>query len=87
MVMCRNLTGRDIDDIRGGFRVTDADGTVLHATGLTPAIPNDLLVAAGEEFENSPFGLNRKQDVMDRLATAPEELTFSFVARDVTFMD
>jgi hypothetical protein len=87
MVMLKNLTGRDIDDIRGGFRLSDKEGNILHATGLTIAVPGQLFLAAGAEAENSPYGLNGNEDLMKRLATSPDELVFSFVAKDVTFME
>lgn len=87
MVTLKNLTGRDIETIRGGFRLSDADGNLLHATGLTIAIPGQLFLAADAEAENSPFGLNRKEDLMKRLAASPGDLTFSFHAEDITFLE
>ena len=87
IVTLENLTGRDIDDIRGSFRLHDANGDILHATGLTIAVPGHLFIAADAVEESSPFGLNRKEDLMQRLTTAPDELSFSFEALDVTFME
>jgi hypothetical protein len=87
IVTLTNLTGRDIDDISGAFRLHDADGSILHSTGLTIAVPGDLFLAADTTTESSPFGLNRRQELMERLATTPDELSFSFEAREVTFME
>jgi hypothetical protein len=87
MVMLKNLTGRDIDDIRGSFQLRDADGNILHATGLTVAVPGQLFLAAGAEQVNSPYGLNNKADLMKQLASSPNDLVFSFVADDIKFME
>ncbi|MDH3283733.1 MAG: hypothetical protein OEQ13_03260 [Acidobacteriota bacterium] len=87
MVVLKNLTGRDIEEIRGGFRLKDAEGNILHAAGLTIAVPGQLFLAADAEAENSPFGLNKKEELMQRLKSAPDELSFSFEAEHVTFMD
>jgi hypothetical protein len=86
VVIVTNLTGKDIDTISGGFRLNDADGNILHATGWTVAVPNDLFLAADSEMETVPFGLNSKTEPMELLRTAPETLSFTFEARDVTFM-
>ncbi|MCP3904646.1 MAG: hypothetical protein GY715_13550 [Planctomycetes bacterium] len=87
VVIITNLTDRDIDDIRGGFRLADASGDILHATGLTSAIPGELFLAAGAETETVPFGLSSKDEPMRRLRAEPDTLSFTFEAIDVTFMD
>ncbi|MHC5025648.1 MAG: hypothetical protein ACYTGR_02675 [Planctomycetota bacterium] len=87
IVTLTNLTGRDIDDIRGSFRLLDADGSILHSTGMTSAVPGDVFLAAGATDESSPFGLNRRSELMKRLATAPEGLSFVFEANAVTFVE
>ena len=50
-------------------------------------MPGSLLVAAGGTVELSPFGLNDKAELMERLASAPDELSFVFLADDVGFMN
>jgi hypothetical protein len=87
IVMLKNLTGRNIETIRGGFRLQDSTGSILHSTGLTIAVPGQVFIAADGETESSPFGLNRKDELMERLVTSPDELSFSFVAQDVTFTE
>ena len=37
-----NLTGKDVDDMSGGFEGTDADGNTLFATGQTIAVPGEI---------------------------------------------
>lgn len=86
VVIITNLTGRDIDDISGGFRLNDASGNVLHATGWTIGTPGMLLLAAGAEDETVPYGLSRKTELMQRLRSEPEALSFTFEVREVTFM-
>lgn len=87
VVIMTNLLDQDIDDVQGSFRLTDATGSILHATGWTEAIPGVLLMEAGAEMENVPFGLNRRDGLMQRLRTEPEALSFTFVVDQITFMD
>jgi len=81
-----NLTGEDIDDIRGGFRMTDSEGNLLFSTGLTEAIPGAVFLARGETKETVPYGLDRKPELMEILGSNPGSVSFSFEAKSVTFM-
>ena len=87
MVMLENLTGRGIETIRGSFRLHDADGNLLHSTGLTIAVPGQLFVAAHGQTESSPYGLANKADLMEHLAESPDDLVFSFEVQDVQFLE
>lgn len=88
MFTVTNLTGKDVDDMSGGFEGSDADGNVLFATGHTNAVPGDVFLRAGESTEISPYNLQEKEAPMALLRSAdPSALKVVFRVRSLTYMD
>jgi hypothetical protein len=82
-----NTTGRDIDDVRGSFIMEDLAGKYLFGTGQTEAVPGSIFLASGETKDFVPFGLSRKDELMELLRTRPDSVRFFFEARAMTYMD
>lgn len=82
-----NLTGKDVDDMSGGFEGSDPDGTVLFATGQTIAVPGEIFLKAGESVELSPYNLLEKEASMKRLRTDPTSMQVIFRVRSLSYMD
>ena len=82
-----NLTNRDIDDIRGGFRVEDKQGNYLFSSGYTEAVPGSVFLRSGERKEFTIFGLKRKPKVVQMIKKAPKSINFYFEAREIIYMD
>ena len=82
-----NETGKAVDDLSGGFVIEDPEGNYLFSTGQTEAVPGVQFLGAGESREMVPFGLKRREALMEQLRTDPSGLRFYFEARSITYMD
>ncbi len=82
-----NLTGKDVDDISGGFEGTDADGSTLFFTGHTIAISGEVFLKAGASTEIAPFNLQEKEVPTNLLRTNPGALKVVFRVRSLSYMD
>ncbi len=80
-----NLTDRDIETLRGSFGAKNAEGAQVWGTGLTIAVPGQVFLAAGASRVTTPFGLDRKPEMMEILRTDPASLTFFFIAKEIGF--
>lgn len=80
-----NLTDRDIETISGSFLAKNAEGAQVWGTGLTVAVPGQVFLAAGAKRVATPFGLNRKPEMMEILRTDPDSLSFSFLVREIGY--
>lgn len=87
MFTVTNLTGKDVDDMSGGFEGSDPDGNVLFATGHTVAVPGEVFLRAGESTELSPYNLLEKEAPMALLRSNPSALKVVFRVRSLTYMD
>lgn len=81
-----NLSDRDIETVSGAYLATNAEGKQVWGTGLTVAVPGQTFLAAGASRIATPFGLNKKPEMMETLRNAPESLTFSFTVREITYV-
>ncbi len=82
-----NLTNRDVDDIRGGFRVEDKQGNYLFSSGYTEAVPGSVFLRSGERKDFTIFGLKRKPKVIEMIKKTPKSVNFYFEAREIFYMD
>ena len=87
VMVLTNLTGRTIDNIRGGLHIDDVDGNYVFATGYTDAISGQVFLEADGTREFHPEGLDRKADALAMLRDHPTDLRFYFQVRDVTYAD
>lgn len=88
MVNLVNQTEKDIQSISGAFKLEDPAGNVLVSTGLTIQQPaGQTYLPVGEPVEQSPYGLNRKEDVMETLKANPDEISFWLEANSITYTD
>ncbi len=87
IVVVTNMTGRDIDTVRGSIVVERPDGEYVAGTGQTNAVPGQVFLAAGKSLELAPYGFNRKPELMTTLRTNPESLRFFFEVREITYME
>ena len=79
------VSDQDIETLRGSFQATNAEGVQVWGTGLTIAVPGRVFLAAGASRVTTPFGLDRKPEMMEILRTDPGSLSFSFAAQEIGF--
>lgn len=78
-----NVTGKDIQSIRGGFKVNDADGNYVDSAGLTIQNPEgQVFLKNGETMEIAPFGISAES-----LGDTPKAHSYKFRITAVTFTD
>lgn len=82
-----NLTDEGLETFRGSFQATDASGKVVWGTGWTMMVPGEQFLGPGETKVTVPYGLKGKDDMMAILRSDPDSLTFSYQAREFTFIE
>ncbi len=87
VVTVTNRSGRDIDDLRGGFQAEDGEGNWLASTGFTEAVTGNVFLPAGETRDYTPFGFGDKPGLVERLRNDPAEVRFWFQAFEITYAD
>jgi len=83
----RNTTDKDIDTIRGSFRMEDASGKLVFASAHSDTVEGLVFAKVGETILLSPYGLGSKAELVQQLRENPKQFRFSFEVLAITYMD
>ncbi len=88
ILILKNVSGKDIKGLRGGYRMENSDGAYMWSSGLT-IDPNigQLFIANNESKEVRPYGLKNKADKVEIFKSTPKSVNFYFESNAITYMD
>ncbi len=82
-----NLTTKDIDNIRGSFKLEDTSGNYLFGSGYTSQVTGQVFLQAGQTKEFTIFGLSKRIEIVELIRKYPDNVRFFFEAKDISYMD